>query len=614
MPPESSSQRRAHQHQPDGTAAFRRETVRKQQADPDAEQSASGDDEAQRREIQLEVLHGLPPDVGSDRHEAVRPRVDDEEIVAGEVAVIVGRHRRKPDEQRPRNGHEPLLQSRRQRAALVQLGAKAGRERFAFRQARREVSRVRDSWMTRTCPSRSTTTSRTTVEWPALAVSALCPFSAFCTLAGFPWPRPCANAVAGVSATAHAIANAGKSLVLLISHLRGSGRLSFGSNDRATRCGWIRWHSGACAHPFSAALVIAAVAAGSAAGQNPIGKYPRGRPQGRPLHARRRCDARPRRRHARRDDRVGLGRRARARGRAAAGRRQRDLLPVLSARAVPRLGEQSGHARRQDAAHGHATSSPTTGPRDVDAPVVIARRRRAREPRRSTGKALVVRYVAAPQRQRRGPISRARCGVALRTWLRGIQRTVAAPEPGGDRRDRAGRGRRSVGPRGDHVPSRHVRRSIPTARRSRACRRAAMPLLYVRESALGGAARGRRAARRVDLHRQLHLSVGQRHRESAGSRPEAARTSTCSSARTRITTASAIPSTATRSGTAPTTTRRRRSRCWRSAARWRRAPGRRSALFIWHGVGRARPDGLALVREASDRAAQVDRRRASTAT
>ena len=73
---------------------------------------------------------------------------------------------------------------------------------------------------------------------------------------------------------------------------------------------------------------------------------------------------------------------------------------------------------------------------------------------------------------------------------------------------------------------------IPTARRSGACAPRGMPLLYVRESALGGAARRRRQARRLDLDRHLHVSVGQHHRQGAGQRPAARATSTCSSART----------------------------------------------------------------------------------
>jgi hypothetical protein len=57
-----------------------------------------------------------------------------------------------------------------------------------------------------------------------------------------------------------------------------------------------------------------------------------------------------------------------------------------------------------------------------------------------------------------------------------------------------------------------------------------------------------------------------------------------------------------------TTMRRRPSRCWRSAGRCQRPPGRRSALFIWHGSEERGPDGIAVVREAPDRAAEIDRR------
>ena len=54
-------------------------------------------------------------------------------------------------------------------------------------------------------------------------------------------------------------------------------------------------------------------------------------------------------------------------------------------------------------------------------------------------------------------------------------------------------------------------------------------------------ARRRRDARRVDLHGQLSVSVGQHHREGARPRSARSRASTCSTARTRITTASATP-------------------------------------------------------------------------
>ena len=99
----------------------------------------------------------------------------------------------------------------------------------------------------------------------------------------------------------------------------------------------------------TAVLVVVSVGAAAAGSDR---QDPRSRPEGGSLRAGRRRHARPRRRHARRDDRVGVGRRARPRGRAAAGRRQRHLLPVLSARAIPGVGEQHGHARRQGAAHG----------------------------------------------------------------------------------------------------------------------------------------------------------------------------------------------------------------------------------------------------------------------
>ena len=53
------------------------------------------------------------PDVGDDCHDAVRPRVDDEEIVTREVPVIVRRNGRKADDERPRHGDELLPQARR---------------------------------------------------------------------------------------------------------------------------------------------------------------------------------------------------------------------------------------------------------------------------------------------------------------------------------------------------------------------------------------------------------------------------------------------------------------------------------------------------------------------
>src|SRR5262249_30568953 len=74
----------------------------------------------------------------------------------------------------------------------------------------------------------------------------------------------------------------------------------------------------------------------------PDRQNPRGRPEGGSLRARGRRHARARRRHARRNDRVRVGRRTRARGGAAAGRRQRHVLPVLPARALPRVGGQHG--------------------------------------------------------------------------------------------------------------------------------------------------------------------------------------------------------------------------------------------------------------------------------
>ena len=140
-----------------------------------------------------------------------------------------------------------------------------------------------------------------------------------------------------------------------------------------------------------------------------------------------------------------------------------------------------------------------------------------------------------------------------------------------------------------------------------------MPLLYVRESALGGAARRRRAARRVDLHRQLHLSVRQRHRESArprsrprdeyvlfsahqdhdGERYTVNGDNIWNGADDNATTSVALLA------------------IGRAMAA---SPGRRSALFIWHGAEERGLMGSRWYVEAPDRAAEVDRRRASTAT
>ena len=172
----------------------------------------------------------------------------------------------------------------------------------------------------------------------------------------------------------------------------------------------------------------------------------------------------------------------------------------------------------------------------VDAPVDRRVRRQRRGPRAQGSRARrPLRAGAAAGAESPGPGN----APALRTWLRGIQRAATASAPAAivaivpdaavDQWDRVAiafpRGTYGLDPDGTAEP-----RVAPRG----------MPLLYVRESALGGADRDRRAAGRVDLHRQLHLSVRQRHRQGAGPRRAARRTSTCSSARTRITTASAI--------------------------------------------------------------------------
>ena len=77
---------------------------------------------------------------------------------------------------------------------------------------------------------------------------------------------------------------------------------------------------------------------------------PRDRPASRHVRDGRRRDARPRSRHARRNARDRLGRRTGARGRAAAGGRRRDVLPVVADAPHAAEREQPDLARRQAAA------------------------------------------------------------------------------------------------------------------------------------------------------------------------------------------------------------------------------------------------------------------------
>ena len=221
---------------------------------------------------------------------------------------------------------------------------------------------------------------------------------------------------------------------------------------------------------------------------------------------------------------------------------------------------------RQDAAHGPWTSCPTRPSlANVDAPVTMApgdKHRGSRHQGSRAGRPL--RAGAAGDRQRRC----VRGCAASSEWRRRVRRRRPSSRSCPTRPLSNG----SAWPfRFRAAPT----ASIRTARRSRAWRHAGMPLLYVRESALGGPlkddARLRGSLRRSSptASRIRPSTSSPRCRAAIGGSP----TSTCCSARTRITTASAIRSTATTSGTAPTTTRRRRSRCWRSAAPWPRGRG-----------------------------------------
>ena len=165
--------------------------------------------------------------------------------------------------------------------------------------------------------------------------------------------------------------------------------------------------------------------------------------------------------------------------------------------------------------------------RDVvpDATVLATSTRRSSSRQRDSvdgldaqGRVLVVRYAPAQQPVRR-------CGTAatprLRTWLRGVQRAVADADAGRDRRHRPRRSNDQWDARRRHVPARHVRAGSRTARPISACRRAACRCFTSgsRRSARRSAPT-RGSSRRSS--RTFHVSVGQRHREGPGPRPEAA--------------------------------------------------------------------------------------------
>ena len=214
--------------------------------------------------------------------------------------------------------------------------------------------------------------------------------------------------------------------------------------------------------------------------------------------------------------------RARA-GRAAAGRRQRHVLPVLPARAVPRVGEQPGRRSAARRCAWAATSCPTTSCSPTS-----TRRSSSPTPTRSpastsTGKALVVRYAPPPtpaaaaqsveSERASGAAHLAPRHPAQRSRRR-IPAAIVAIVPD-----------ESTGSVGPHRRTRFRAartRSIPDGTADPRVPTRGVPLLYVRESALGGAARRRRAAGRVDLHRQLPVPVGQHHREGARPRSELA--------------------------------------------------------------------------------------------
>src|SRR6187401_1806808 len=85
----------------------------------------------------------LAPDVADDRDDPVGPGVDHDQVVAGEIALVVRRNSRKAPDERRGHRHQPLLQSGRQRTVLVQLLAQAGGQRFPLGEARRQRPGVR---------------------------------------------------------------------------------------------------------------------------------------------------------------------------------------------------------------------------------------------------------------------------------------------------------------------------------------------------------------------------------------------------------------------------------------------------------------------------------------
>ena len=217
--------------------------------------------------------------------------------------------------------------------------------------------------------------------------------------------------------------------------------------------------------------------------------------------------------------------------------------------------------------------------------------------------------------------SRRASGAAGRPWRAGRPPHLGAQHPAHAstarrRRHRRRRARRCEGTVGARVVpfTRGTYALDPDGTAEQRTPTRGVPLLYVRESALGW--RDRRPGRapdRLDLHRQLHVSVRQRHRQSPRPRSEAARR---------------IRALQRASGSRRRTLhrrwrqhleRRRRQRhdVGRAAGDWPRdggvaGPAIGAVHLAW--IGRARADGFAVVREASDRAAEVDRRRASTAT
>ena len=132
-----------------------------------------------------------------------------------------------------------------------------------------------------------------------------------------------------------------------------------------------------------------------------------------------------------------------------------------------------------------------------------------------------------------------RPGNALRTWIRGVQRSLApsapaaivalVPEAASEQWARVAitfpRGTYALDPDGTAEPRVRAASDAGVIRARVGAQRPA---------------RGGCAPEGVDLCRHLHLSVGQRDRQGARARSGTAPASTCCSARTRITTASAI--------------------------------------------------------------------------